>query len=50
MAEWLGRWTWNPEIAVSSPALTISWSCFSVDPRFSSSPGHALTTLKNTEV
>lgn len=32
VAEWLGRPTWNPEVAGSSPVLTTSWSCFTVVP------------------
>ena len=29
---WLGRRTLNPVVPGSSPALTASWSCFSVAP------------------
>ena len=27
MAEWLERWTCNPEAPSSSPALTANWIC-----------------------
>ena len=40
MAEWLERWTCNPEAPCSSPALTASWICFTVVP--SSDPRPAM--------
>ena len=32
VAEWLERWTCNPETLGSSPALTANWMCFTVVP------------------
>ena len=34
VAEWLGRWTWNPEVAGSSPALTTKLQLFLDRPEF----------------
>ena len=37
VAEWLGRRTWNPEVAGSSPALTTKLELFLGGPQFNSS-------------
>ena len=37
MTEWLGRRTWNPEVAGSSPALTTKLELFLGGPQFNSS-------------
>ena len=38
VTEWLGRRTWNPEVAGSTPALTASCYWFTVDPSLTPRP------------
>ena len=45
VAEWLGRRTWNPEVAGSSPALTTKLELFHGSPEFKSS-----ATLVNSQL
>ena len=43
--EWLGRWTWNPEVAGSSSLLTTKLELFFGSPEFNSS-----ATLANSQL